>query len=109
VSEFPQEARFFVQLTIEAGGVPAGEYTIHVGVMAPGGAKLTRESIPITVTEQGAIPRIQRLVAVVARLEQPGIHTIAVCSESAALAILPINVDLQNCAATSVEPLSEQK
>jgi len=95
VSELPHETRFVVLLAIEAGCVPQGEYTMHVGIVAPGGAQLARESIPVTVTEQGRMLRIQRIVALAACLEQPGIHTITVSSETATLASLPVAVDLQ--------------
>jgi hypothetical protein len=109
VSELPCETRFCLLLTIEAGGVPKGEYTIHVAIMAPGGAQLTRQSFPVTVTEPGTMLRITRYVALPVRLEQPGIHTIAVSSESASLAALPVSVELQSPPKTTVEPRNEQK
>ena len=109
VSELPHETRFVLLLTIEAGSVPKGEYTIHVAVMAPGGEQLTRESFPVTVTEHGTMLRIHRFVALAVCLEQTGIHTIAVSSESASLAALPVTVDLQSPPETSVEPPTEQK
>ena len=109
VSELPCETRFCLLLTIEAGGVPKGEYTIHVAIMAPGGAQLTRQSFPVTVTEPGTMLRTKRYVALPVRLEQPGIHTIAVSSESASLAALPVSVELQSPPKTTVEPRNEQK
>ncbi|WP_157186133.1 hypothetical protein [Nocardia jiangxiensis] len=83
---------FPIFMIIEAGGVPAGEYTIHADAWSPLGSRVGRTSFPITIEKAGDLIRIPRCVNLNARVDATGLWDIAISSDLEELARIRVMV-----------------
>ena len=81
-----------VLVVIEAGGVPAGEYTIHVDLHDPAGTRVSRATFPVVVEEVGAVLRLPQLVALDAEWKESGRNALTVSSDLGELASVEVVV-----------------
>jgi hypothetical protein len=93
-TDLPTEVNLAVELAIEAGGVPEGEYTLHVAMFGPTHEQVGRTSFPVTVTSPGQVLRILRYVPLPATLQQAGVHIISAETDDRGLAAIPLVVQL---------------
>jgi hypothetical protein len=89
---FPQFARVAVLAVIEAGHVPVGEYTVHVSLHDPSGARKARASFPIVVEKTGAVLRIPVWVLLDVTFEAAGRHALVVSTDLREIASIEIVV-----------------
>lgn len=92
VGSFPESVRLMVLVVIEAGGVPAGEYTIYVDLHDPAGTRVSRATFPVVVEEVGAVLRLPQLVALDAEWKESGRHALTVSSDLGELASVEVVV-----------------
>lgn len=81
----PADVDLVVVLVIEAGGVEAGHYTVHVIASGPDGSESGRTRFPVVIEEQGDVLRITRWVPLTMHVAGYGLHTITVTTDTTLL------------------------
>jgi hypothetical protein len=88
----PSQCTFLVVLIIEADGVEAGTYSMHLNLSDPGGVERSVVSFPVEIIEPGEVVRIPRFVLITASVHTFGLWRLAVQSDTSTLANLSLAV-----------------
>lgn len=87
-----EDVRVPVLLVIEAGGVDAGHYSLHVSTQTPAGRECGRVSFPVVVDESGDILRIPQWVILQFRTDGFGPYTFITSSDTDRLASIVLSI-----------------
>jgi hypothetical protein len=68
-------------IVCEAGGVPVGEYAVHVTLRSPSGARVARSTLVFTVEVAGELCRSPFYVPLVGEVTDVGLHQLEVASD----------------------------
>lgn len=88
----PGVVNLVVALVIEAGGVEAGHYSIHMNASGPDGSESGRTRFPVVIEERGDILRLTRWVPLTLRVKEYGLHTITVMTDKTDLTSLDLAI-----------------
>jgi hypothetical protein len=94
-TQFPQDVRLVALVIIEAGGVPQGEYAVHMTASDTTGIRLGRTTFALTIEQVGQVLRLPWYVPLQCTLAGPGVYELEVSSDSASLSTIRLVVQVE--------------